>query len=384
MMRTLVATVAVVISACVLLSAQLSSALKVRIVAPTADAVLSGAVVFKAEVEPPGADITDVAFYVDGKLVCQVAAAPYRCVWDAGAEIRAHIIRVVARTRAGKRGVNSVRTSDLGYVDRVDVDAVQLAVVVTDSDGRFVRNLSRNAFRVVEDDVPQTLSSFISENVPLELVAALDVSQSMTAAIPELKLAARSFLSALSQTDTVTLVAFNDNIFTLARRSTSTEARLRAVDRLAPWGGTALYDAIIKSVDTLGRQAGRRALVVFSDGKDESSHATLEAATTRVEATDAAVYPVGLGNAMHNEMLRTLLQQLADISGGRSLFRDRPEQLQEAFGEILSDLSNQYLLGYQPTNGKRDSGWRRVSVSVSGGNYHVRHRQGYRLVPPAP
>jgi VWFA-related protein len=179
----------------------------------------------------------------------------------------------------------------------------------------------------------------------------------------------------------VTVLAFNDNIFTLARRSISQEARLRAVDRLAPWGGTALYDAIIKGVDLLGRQAGRRALVVFSDGEDQSSHATMEAAITRVESTDATVYSVGLGRATEVASLRALLERLATISGGRGLFRDRVTDLQQAFEEILRDLSNQYLLGYQPANQKRDGVWRRLRVEVDRSDVRVRHREGYRLSP---
>jgi Ca-activated chloride channel family protein len=277
--------------------------------------------------------------------------------------------------------VASIRTGDLGYVDRVDVDAVQLAVVVTDSEGRFVPGLPRDAFQVFEDDVPQTISSFASENVPLELVAAIDVSQSMTDAMPQVKLAARTFLAAIGPGAQATVLAFNDNIFTLARRTTSAESRARAIERLAPWGGTALYDAIIKGVDMLGKQAGRRALMVFSDGEDQSSRASVEAAITRVESTDATVYSVGLGRANQVPALRALLDRLATVSGGRGLYRDRAEDLSHAFDEILQDLSNQYLLGYQPANQTRDGAWRRLRVEVGRKDVRVRHRQGYRLSP---
>jgi VWFA-related protein len=290
----------------------------------------------------------------------------------------------VAQFADGTRAVATLRTKGLDYADRVEVSAVQLAVVVTDADGRFVPGLPRAAFRVFEDDRPQILASFVSQNVPLELVAALDVSLSMTPSMEDLKGAARVFLSSLPPEGQVTLIAFNDNIFTLARRTTSPEVRLRAVDRLAPWGGTALYDVVIRGMNQLEQQTGRRAFVLFSDGEDQSSRSTEEAAIARVEASDAMIYAVGLGRASSVRVFRQLLERLASVSGGRSLFPERSDELQGAFATILEDLSHQYLLGYQPTNQTRDGAWRRLRVEVRGGHYTVRHRQGYRLVAESP
>lgn len=372
---------AVILSmAAALLVVSVRAAPRVRITAPADGSVASGETELKADVTSTDASpIRDVTFYVDGRVVCRVEVAPWECVWDAGVDVKEHVVRVVARGTDGTRAAASIRTGELGYVDRVDVDAVQLAVVVTDREGRFVRGLPREAFRLFEDDKAQAITSFASENAPLELVAAVDVSQSMTDAMPQVKSAARAFLGAIGTRAQVTLLAFNDNIFTLARRTTSPDARLRAVDRLAPWGGTALYDAIIKGVDMLGRQPGRRALIVFSDGEDQSSHAAMDTSITRVESTDAIVYPVGLGRANQVPSLRALLERLAKISGGRGLFPDRADDLQTAFDEILQDLSNQYLIGYQPTNQNRDGAWRRLRVDVNRADVRVRHREGYRL-----
>jgi Ca-activated chloride channel family protein len=275
----------------------------------------------------------------------------------------------------------TVRTRGIGYADRVRVEAIQLAVVVTDGDGNFVRGLPRSAFRVFEDGKPQRVSVFASENIPLELVAALDMSQSMAEAIEPMKVASRMFVEALPPGNQVTLVAFNDNIFPLVRRETNIEARTRAIHRLAPWGGTALYDVIIRSMDMLGSQPGRRALVLFSDGEDQSSIATLEAAIERVEASDATVYAVGLGQATRVSQLRQLLERLVRIGGGRGLFTDREDELKAAFADIVEDLSNQYLVGYQPGNQRRDGKWRELRIEVDQPGLKVRHRQGFRLMP---
>ena len=136
------------------------------------------------------------------------------------------------------------------------------------------------------------------ENIPLELVAAVDVSSSMTQALPIVKQSATNFLAALRPEDQVTVLGFNDNIFTLAPRSTDQAVREKAVARLAPWGGTALYDVVIRAVELLGRQTGRRAVVVFTDGDDQSSHASMEAVIQRAEASDATIYMIGQGRAL--------------------------------------------------------------------------------------
>jgi hypothetical protein len=84
----------------------------------------------------------------------------------------------------------------------------------------------------------------------------------------------------------VTLLGFNDSVFTLTRRTTDPSERVRAVDRLAPWGATALADVIIRGIDMLGRQTGRRSLVVFTDGEDQGSHVTIEDVERRLQASD--------------------------------------------------------------------------------------------------
>ena len=130
------------------------------------------------------------------------------------------------------------------------------------------------------------------EETNLVCYLLLDVSESMTQAMPQLKNSVKRFLAALGPKDQVTLTAFNDNLFTLTRRETSTEHRLRAVDRLAPWGGTALYDVIVRGLQQLSKQPGRRVLVVFSDGDDRTSHATLQSVEQAVRASDATLFMV--------------------------------------------------------------------------------------------
>lgn len=354
--------------------------LSVRIVSPGPDTYLSGPVLLKAIIEPPprARDATRVVFYADGRLVCTVAdAARAECPWDAGAEVKEHLVRVVVDLADGNRVVSATRTKGLEHVEAVSVDVVQVTAVVNDGT-RFVKGLTRDAFQIIEDGVPQIISHFSNEGSPLELVVAVDVSQSMAPHMPQLKNAVRRFLGALGPKDQVTLAAFNDHLFTLARRETVAAQRMRAVDRLAPWGGTALYDVIVRGVQLLSKQPGRRVLVVFSDGDDRTSHATIANVEAAMRSTDATLFMVALGRGAREAQLRSGVQRLVTLSGGRGLFVERSDKLDEAFSEIVVELSNQYLLGYQSTNTQRDGGWREIGIALPGSGHTVRARQGYR------
>jgi Ca-activated chloride channel family protein len=269
-----------------------------------------------------------------------------------------------------------MRTKGLDLAEAVRVDVTQVTAVVHDR-GRFIKGLPVSAFRLLEDDVPQKITHFSSEGSPLELIVAIDVSESMTQSMPQLKNSVKRFLSALSPKDQVTLTAFNDSMFTLTRRDTTPAQRLRAVDRLAPWGGTALYDVIVRGLQQLTKQPGRRVLVVFSDGDDRSSHSTIRTVEQAVRASDATLFMVALGRGVRNAMLKTSIERLVDMSGGRALFVERSDELDGPFTEILEELSNQYLIGYESSNASRDGAWREIKLELPNHGYDVRARQGY-------
>jgi Ca-activated chloride channel family protein len=355
------------------------SGVTIRIVSPEPDTYAAGTVTLKAVVEP-GRRVKDIAkttFSVDGRLVCTIME-PTRleCPWDAGAHIKEHVIRATVDMIGGARAVTSMRTKGLELAEAVKVEIVQLTAVVHDR-GRFIGGLPASSFQLLEDGVPQKISHFSSEGSPLELVIAIDVSESMTNAMPALKTSVKKFLGALGPKDQVTLTAFNDNLFTLTRRESSAEARLRAVDRLKPWGGTALYDVIIRGLQQLSKQPGRRVLVVFSDGDDKTSHSTIEAVEQAVRASDATLFMVALGRGARNAALKTRIERLVDLSGGRALFVDRSDRLDGPFAEIIEELANQYLIGYESTNPNRDGAWREIKVDLPKHSYSVRARQGY-------
>ncbi len=351
-----------------------------EITAPAADAYISGTTILRATLTPADA-ATRVVFSVDGKQVCDASAAPFECSWEAGSNIVAHQFRVVAELKAGGRVIKTVRTRSLGYAEKVDVDVVQIIATVVDGSGHFVTGLPQSAFHIEEDNKAQKISHFGSEDVPLELIVACDVSGSMTPAMPRLKKAVKEFLGAVPSRDQVTLLGFNDSIFALTRRAVDPAERIKAVDRLAPWGATALYDVILRGVDMLGKQPGRRAMIVFSDGEDQGSHASIADVERRLQASDVTLYMIGQGRGVEVEALKSVMQRLVEPTGGRALFTDNIDQLHLAFSDLLEELSNQYLLGYESTNTRRDEALRKISVRVDG-QPRVRARQGYRAVAP--
>lgn len=338
---------------------------------------VTGAVLLQVHARTP-ASVRSVTFYADGRSVCTVLRAPFECNWDAGPGLKEHVVRAVATMADGARLVATSRTRSAGYIESVEVEVVQVTATVTDTDGRFVKGLLRDQFRVKEDGLVQRMTAFAGENIPLEIVVAIDVSQSMTESMPTLKAAVRTFLTALRPADQVSLLAFNDNIFTLARRATDPATRLRAVDRLAPWGGTALFDAMLTALNTVGKQPGRRSLVVFSDGEDQNSVATLKRVETRLETSDATIYTIGFGRSVKDKDLAQVMARMSQMSGGRSFLIDDIGELEKVFADIVEELSNQYLLSYASSNDAHDGSWRKILVELPTLKHQVRHRQGYR------
>jgi VWFA-related protein len=339
------------------------------ITSPAPDAIVTGATRLEALVRPDGA-AQNVSFFADGRLVCTADRPPFGCSWDPGPAIRGHHIRVVASLGGGRRLVENVRTKDIGYSERVRTNAVLVPVIVTDH-GQFVKGLKKADFEVFEDDVVQPIASMVSEDSPLDLVLSIDISGSMEHALPDVKLAVKELLSKLRPGDAATLVGFNDTTFLLAEREKDQKTRERAVDLLTSWGGTALYDATVRSIDLVSREWGRKGVVIFSDGDDRNSLTKRETAMAKVQASDAMLYTIGFGGGADVARLRTSLESYARSTGGRAFFPKRPSELDGIFDQIVAELANQYVLSYSPTNLQQDSKWRNITVHVRKGNSAV-------------
>ncbi len=351
----------------------------IRITYPPADSIVTGPTRLEATITPPdlGRQVTSVTFYANGRLVCTTEHMPFACPWDPGDAIRGNHLRVVATLADGSRLIDNMRTKDLGYAEQVRTDAVLVPVIVTEH-GRFVGGLQQQDFEIFEDEKPQHVATISSEESPLDLVVAIDISGSMEDALPEVKAAVKQLLAKLRPADAVTLVGFNDTTFMAAEREKSQKVRESAVDLLSAWGGTALYDATVRALELVTRQTGRKGVVIFSDGDDRNSLTTRDTAMARVQSSDAMLYTVGFGAGATVPKLRSSLESYARATGGRPFFPRQAKELDGVFDEIVADLAHQYVLSYAPSNVKRDDSWRDIKVRVRNGRYDVRARRGYR------
>ena len=354
-----------------------------RITSPAPDAILSGSTRLEAVIQPDAeaANVKTVTFFVNGRLICAVEQRPFGCAYEPGDVVRGHHIRVVATMKDGRRLVDNLRTKELGYTEKIRTEAVLVPLVVT-SGGQFVKGLKQADFEVFEDGVKQPIASLVSEDVPLDLVLAIDVSGSMEKALTDVKPAVKQLLSRLRPGDAATLVGFNDTLFVAAEREKDPRTREQAVDLLSSWGGTALYDATIRTLDLVSRETGRKGIVIFSDGDDRNSLTRRETAMARVQASDAMLYTIGFGAGSTVPQLKASLESYAKSTGGRPFFPRRVEELDAIFTDIVSELANQYVLSYSSTNSKQDGKWRDIKVRVRKGNYDIRARQGYRASGP--
>lgn len=252
---------------------------------------------------------------------------------------------------------------------------VEVYVSVTDGQGRPVRDLTREDFTVLEDDTPQTITTFAASELPASVALAIDRSVSMAGQpLTVARTAGRVFLSALKPDDRVALIAIGSQVETLAPLAVDRSAADAALTALDAWGVTLLNDAIVRCIDLLSNAAGRRAVVLLSDGEDRFSRASDADVVTRVRRSDVMVYPVAVARRRS-----PLFAEIASLSGGRSFHLRNTKELQPTLTAIAEDLRWQYLLGYAPSRAwpAGASEWRGITVKVNRPGVHVRARAGY-------
>lgn len=270
----------------------------------------------------------------------------------------------------------------------VDVDLVALHAAVLDKRGVFVDGLPPDAFKVYEDKILQKLSVAKQEDVPVSMGLVIDNSGSMFSKRAKVNAAALTFVKTSNPEDEAFVVNFNDDYYLDTEHDfTSNIAEMKeALERIDARGSTALYDAIIGSLDHLKKaHRDKRVLLVITDGMDNASRHTLPETINEVQHSDAVIYTVGLfgkeDKGATERKARKALQDLADATGGLAFFPEAVEDTEAICTEIAHDIRNQYTLAYYPTHFERDGTFRSVQVMVTnphgGGKLTIRTRTGY-------
>ncbi len=262
---------------------------------------------------------------------------------------------------------------------RLGTDLVSLNIMVTDQSGRAILGLRKENFRVYEDKVEQQISFFNSDEAPVSWGLILDRSGSMMGMMRDVYRAAAHVVDEGTDKDEMFVVTFNNRVEIVSDFISDRHKLENSLLGLRADGQTALWDAVAFGLDHIkdGRNR-KKVIVVVTDGEDNASRNGFRSLVERVEEADVLIYPVGMfesGMRIGGDLARLELEKLAQATGTLAHFPTDVEQCREAMKEIAREVSQQYSIGYYPTNTTRDGKWRKIQVKV--GSYAARTRAGY-------
>jgi len=267
------------------------------------------------------------------------------------------------------------------------VNLVVLHTTVLDDRGRFAEGLKEENFRVFEDKAQQKLSVFKREDIPVSMGLVIDNSGSMREKRPRVNEAALTLVQASNPDDEAFVVNFNDDFYLDLDKdfSNSIPELKEALERIDSRGSTALYDAIIGSLDHLKKgKKDKKVLLIVTDGEDNTSRNSLEKTVREIQRTNTVIYTIGLlgdETKKSKSKAKKALQQIAQASGGLAFFPENVEDVHNICEQVAHDIRNQYTLGYYSTNDRQDGSYRSVQVDIipprGRGKLVARTRNGY-------
>jgi Ca-activated chloride channel homolog len=255
---------------------------------------------------------------------------------------------------------------------RVDKTLVLINVTVTDPLNRFVTGLEREHFRLFEDKIEQAISQFSSEDAPISIGLVFDTSGSMGSKLQKSRQAASEFFKTSNPTDEFFLVQFNDRPELTVPFTTDTDKIQSTLTFTQSRGRTALLDSVYLAMHEMKKAHNpRKALLVISDGGDNSSRYTETEIKNAVREADVQIFAIGIYEGM-SARSRTpeeaagpsLLNELAEQTGGRAYAVENVSELPDIAAKIGIELRNEYILGYTPKNREKDGKYRRVQVKL--------------------
>ncbi len=276
---------------------------------------------------------------------------------------------VVKTDTAGKAGPDqslplaSTEIAGGDLVFRANGRLVEAYATVTDARGRYVDDLTEDQFTLTDGQQVRSFSGFESHAQPVSVALLLDTTGSMSLALPALKNAALKLIGELRPVDSVAVYSFSKSVTELQPFTTDMDSAKRAVLSTEALGETALYDALARVARDLSGRSGKKVIVVFTDGDDNSSTLTTDTAILRAKATGVPLFTIAEGEALEN---RNYLAQLADLSkatGGESFAIKDSSEIGAVFEKVSEDLAHGYLLEFEPP-ASDDHAWHSISIQV--------------------
>jgi len=254
---------------------------------------------------------------------------------------------------------------------------VEVYATVTDSRRRYVDDLTAPQFTILEEGHTQPVFAFENHTSSVTVALLFDTTGSMEEALPPLKNAALQLLDDLRPDDTVAVYGFNDRVNELQGFTKDKIAAKRAVLRAHAAGTTALYDALVSVIHDLSGHSGKKVIIVFTDGDDNSSMLTENAAVLRAKSRGIPIYTIAEGAAVTNDKLVGELANISRATGGTPFLIRTLSDIGGVFQKVSEDLMHGYLLAFQPEPGEEHK-WRRIQVVLSGPKGRVvRAREGF-------
>ena len=266
------------------------------------------------------------------------------------------------------------------------VDEVNVVFTVTDKRGKFVNDLTKDDFHVIDDNKPaQSIRSFRSEtNLPLRVALLVDASNSIRDRFKFEQEAAIEFLNQIiHQQDQAFVLGFDTTPEVTQNFTNNTEALSRGVRMLRPGGGTAMYDAIyyacrdeIMAKDKSNIET-RRAMILLSDGDDNQSRVSREEAVEMAQKAEVIIYTISTNSSGMRLKGDKVLEHFAEETGGRAFFPFKVQDVSDAFLQIQDELRSQYALSYKPANLEPNGKYHAIQILADNKKYKVRSRKGY-------
>ncbi len=285
-------------------------------------------------------------------------------------------------------GIGGPRAASL----RVSVDLVLVPVTVTDASNHPQTNLTRDDFKIYDGEQLQQIRYFSSEDGPISVGLLLDVSSSMHDKIETERAALDQFFRNANSEDDYFVITFNNRLHVLSEVTQSTNSIQTELGLVQPSGSTALLDAVYLGISKLHTaKYPRRALVIISDGGDNSSRYKLREIKSIVAESDVMLYAIGIFDStpfksFEEAMGKRWLSTMTDVSGGRTSTIQQVSKLPEECAELSRELRTQYVLGYEPRSRTTYGKWHKIKILVTNPSdarpLHSYYRKSYYVPNP--